>query len=89
MSRIHLPDSIYERLPVLYLMLATLLAVAATAPVKWLIIAVLVSAALLIKRRRRSYRDALRWQRAASFIDKYERRRREAKDSTPPTVEVV
>lgn len=89
MSRIHLPESIYERLPLFYLALAALLAVTATAPLKWLAVTVLAVAAVAIKYRRRSYRDALQWQQAAAFIDKYERHRKAAKASTPPTVEVL
>ncbi|MCP4655640.1 MAG: hypothetical protein GY856_09500 [bacterium] len=47
MFNIHLPTSIYERLPQIYLVLAAILAVTPLPPVKWVSVAALVTATAL------------------------------------------
>ncbi len=78
MSSIYLPDSIYERLPKIYLGLAVLLAVVPSTSVKWLAVAGLVLATVAITRRRRAYRDAELVARSTAMMQKY---RQEPKES--------
>jgi len=60
MFKIHLPDPIYEQLPMLYLITATTLAVLPLSSPKWLAVVSLVLAALVTRKRRRSYRQTQR-----------------------------
>ncbi len=89
MSNVYLPAAIYERLPLIYFTMAILLAVLASTALKWPLIALLVLAAMVIRRRRRSYRESQHWQRAATFIDRLERSRKGTDASKPPTVEIL
>jgi uncharacterized membrane protein len=88
-NRIHLPESLYEALPVLYLALAAVLAAVASSAFDWLLIAGLVVAAFTVRRRRRTFRESRQWQRAAAFIDRLERSRKRLEDPRrPSTVEI-
>ncbi len=72
MSKIYLPDSIYERLPVLYIFLALLLIVTSLGPIKWLLIAALVVATMVVRRQRQAYRRAQRLRESNAIMEKYQ-----------------
>ena len=60
MFKIHHPASIYERLPLIYLLTAIALAIVPLSPVKWVAVVSLVLAAWVTRERRRTYRSTQR-----------------------------
>jgi len=58
MFNIYLPRSIYERLPVIYLVLALVLVLLPLAPIKWVSIAALLLALAVTNKRRQASRGA-------------------------------
>ena len=87
---IYIPDSIYERLPAIYLVLAVLLALTPVGPVKWLVIATLVAGTVVIRRRRRESREAEQLRRAAEITQKYRiRLKQAAPEGSDDPVEVL
>ena len=71
MNAIYLPEAVYERLPLIYLVLAALLAVLPLGAHKWALIAALVLAMVVIRRRRRKYREAERVRTSLSLMEKH------------------
>ena len=71
MVNIHLPEPVYERLPFIYLVLAALLVFAPLGALKWALIAALVLATVVVKRRRRAYRDAEMIRTSTQMMEKY------------------
>jgi hypothetical protein len=89
MNKIYLPESIYEGLPWLYLALAAVFAAVPSFAFKWPLIVGLLATAVAVRRRRRSYRETLKWQRAAAFIERLERsRKRDGNPRRPSTAEI-
>lgn len=64
MFNIYLPRPIYERLPVIYLILAVVLTILPLAPIKWVSIAALVLALMVTNQRRQANREAHRLRKA-------------------------
>ncbi len=67
----YLPDTLYERLPHLYLIAAGVLALVPLAPLKWVAISALILATALTRRQRRVYREAERDREAVALMEKY------------------
>ena len=76
MTNIHLPEPVYERLPLIYSILAALLAFSPLGTLKWTLIAGLVLATVVVKRRRSAYRDAEMIRTSTQIMEKYATARR-------------
>lgn len=81
MFSIHLPRSLYEHLPLAYLIVALVLAFSGLSAIRWLAVAALVLAAALTRYRRRAYREAMRKAAMRRRIEeRYPRARRAARE---------
>ncbi len=81
MTNIYIPDSIYQRLPKLYLLLALLLMITPIGPAKWLVIAILLAGTVIITRWRRESREAEQLRRATEITEKYRARLKQSTGS--------
>lgn len=84
MRTIHLPDSIYEHLPKVYLLLALLLLFTPLPAFKWLLIAALVVGTLWIKQHRRKFREERKLREFEATQRKYKAGRRRSLQSRSP-----
>lgn len=73
MFSIYLPDSIYEQLPKIYLLLALGLVFTPLASVKWVAITALAIALVLTKHQRQVYREGQKARNITLMREKYGR----------------